>query len=117
MLSQTSRFEGSIPHPEIFRQYGEIIPDAPERILRVFEQDSDQARNIQTAALNVQKDDDRRSQWMAWSLILTGYCMSGIFAYFDKDTLSGIILATTLAGTIASVFQSRPKPEDNDTKK
>ncbi len=30
-------FSGPIPHPDIFRQYGEIIPNAPERILKVFE--------------------------------------------------------------------------------
>lgn len=50
VVNHTS-FTGPIPHPEIFREYGEIIPDAPERILRVFEDDSKHVRDMQINAL------------------------------------------------------------------
>lgn len=42
-------------------KYGEVIPDAPERILRVFEEDSRHARDIAVAALNAQKADNKRA--------------------------------------------------------
>lgn len=48
---QQTKYQGPLPHPEIFRLYGEVIPDAPERILQVFEKDSCHVRDIQTAAL------------------------------------------------------------------
>jgi uncharacterized membrane protein len=107
IISQT-HFHGPLPHPDIFRQYGEIIPDAPERILRVFEDDSKHAREIQMAALVAQKADNSRVHWMAWSLIAGGYILSGLFAWLGKDTLAGILLASTLTGTIAGFFQGRP---------
>lgn len=107
VVTHHASFEGPIPHPEIFRQYGEVIPDAPERILKVFEEDSKHAREIQMAALNAQKSDNQRVHWMAWSLIAGGFSLSGFFAWIDKDILAGAILTTTLAGTITGFLQNR----------
>ena len=100
-------FSGPIPHPDIFKKYGEVIPDAPERILRVFEEDSRHTREISSAALVAQKEDNRRSHWMAWSLIFSGLLLIGILAYLGKDVLAGIVAASTLAGTIAAFLQAR----------
>jgi uncharacterized membrane protein len=112
VMQKSSSFEGSIPHPDIFKLYGEVVPDAPERILKVFEEDSLHARKIQSDALNAQKRDNRRVHWMAWSLIFGGYLLSGAFAYMGKDWLAAIILGTTLAGTIAGFFQSRKEAKE-----
>lgn len=114
VIAQQSHFQGPIPHPDIFRQYGEVIADAPERILRVFEDDSKHARDIQAAALAAQKADNSRVHWMAWSLIAGGYILSGIFAWLGKDTLAGILLASTLTGTIAGFFQGRQSPQKQE---
>lgn len=111
---QQSKFQGPIPHPDIFKKYGEVVADAPERILRVFEQDSEHARKIQVAALEAQKSDNRRVHWMAWSLIAGGYVLAGVFAAFDKDVLAGIILTSTLAGTIAGFLQNRKTDKEED---
>ena len=98
-------FDGPFPHPDILRKYGEIVPDAPERILRVFEEDSKHVRDIQFAALNAQKGDNYRVHWMAYSLIVGGYAMSALFAWMSKDVLAGIVLTTTIIGTVAGFLQ------------
>lgn len=107
IIQHQSHFEGPLPHPDIFRQYGDIVHDAPERILRVFEDDSRHARDIQMAALEAQKADNSRVHWMAYSLISGGFILSGIFAWLDKDLLAGMILTTTLAGTITGFLQGK----------
>ena len=112
VVTQHSSFHGPIPHPDIFRQYGEVIADAPERILRVFEDDSKHARNIQMAALSAQKADNKRVHWMAYSLIAGGFILSGLFAWMNKDTLAGILLASTLVGTITGFIQGRSPTEE-----
>ena len=76
--------------------------------MKVFEQDSKHARDIQTAALNAQRADNRRIHWMAWSLVIAGFVMSGLFALLNKDTLAAVILATTI-GAIAYSFLSGDK--------
>jgi uncharacterized membrane protein len=105
-------FNGPIPHPDIFKKYGEVVPDAPERILRVFEEDSKHSREIQAKALEAQKCDNRRVHWMAWSLIAGGYVMSVVFAMMNKDWLSGIVLTTTIVGTVTGFLQSRKDASD-----
>jgi uncharacterized membrane protein len=114
LLSQTSHthFSGPIPHPEIFKLYGEIVPDAPERILTVFEQDSRSARELPVMAIEAQKEDNRRAHWMAWSLVIASFCLSFIFAYMDKDYLAGITLGTTLVAIVTGFLQSNKKPEN-----
>ena len=100
-------FTGPLPHPEIFRQYGEIVPDAPERILRVFEDDSKHIRDMQTNALEAAKQDTKRVHWMAFFLIIIGFVFSGIFAWMDKNWLAVIVLGTTIGGIIAGYLQNR----------
>lgn len=103
-------FSGPLPHPDIFQKYGEIIPNAPERILKVFEDDSRHVRDIQFAALDAERRDSRRAHWMAWSLIFSGFVLVAFLAWLGKDWLAGIALGTTLAGTIAGVFQGKDRP-------
>lgn len=106
-VHSVSRFEGPLPHPDIFKRYSETIPDAPERILKQFEEDSTHIRNMQSNALEAQKQDNSRVHWMAWSLIIGGYILSAFFAYFNKDWLAAIILGTTLGGTIIGFLQNK----------
>lgn len=113
IVTQQTTFHGPIPHPDIFRQYGEVVADAPERIMRVFEEDSKHAREIQMAALIAQKSDNRRVHWMAYSLIAGGYILSAVFAWMGKDWLAGILLSATLTGTIAGLIQGKKAPEES----
>ena len=108
---ETSRFEGPIPSPEIFKQYAEIIPDAPERILAVFEQDSKHVRDIEMSALNAQKGDNKRVHYMAWSLVMTGFIMSGVFAWIDKDALAMVTLGTTIGAILYSFLKRDINPK------
>lgn len=112
--STQQTFNGPIPHPDIFRKYGEVINNAPERILRVFEEDSKHLRDIQMGALNGEKNDNRRLHWMAWSLIAGGYGMSALFAWMDKDILAGAILTTTIVGTVTGFLQSQKSSSSKD---
>jgi uncharacterized membrane protein len=104
-------FSGPLPHPDIFRKYGEIIPNAPERILKVFEEDSAHIRSIQFAALNAECRESKRAHWMAWSLIFFGFLLVAFLAWLDKEWLAGIALGTTLAGTIAGFLQDKHRPQ------
>jgi uncharacterized membrane protein len=107
-------FEGPIPHPDIFKKYGEIIPDAPERILRVFEEDSAHSRAVGKAALEAQVADNRRLHWMAYSLVLLCFVLAGVLAMNDKDLLAGIILGTTLIGIVTGFLQSHKQEKPTE---
>lgn len=91
------QYIGPIPPAEEFAKYGQVLPDAPERIFIVFEKDSEHTRNMQSEALNGEIARDARGQWMAFISIL---CSIGLTAYslsINKD------IAAALAG-LASLF-------------
>jgi uncharacterized membrane protein len=111
-VMRQTKFQGPIPHPDIFKGYGEVVPDAPERILRVFEQDSAHARDLQMGALKAAKDDNRRVHWMAWSLVAGGFGLSLAFAMLDKDWLAGILLGSTLVGIVTGFFSRNSQDKD-----
>lgn len=100
-------FNGPMPHPDILEGYGKLVDTAPERILKVFEADSQHVRDFETAALAAQRGDNKRLHWMAYSLIATGYGMSALFALMDKDWLAGIVLTTTIVGTVVGFLQGK----------
>lgn len=104
--TKVSQFTGPLPPPELFRLYGEVIPDAPERILRVFEEDSRHIREVQREVLHAQRIDNRRVHWMAYSLILGGFVISLVFAMMKEPYLAGTVLGTTLLGTIGGLVNS-----------
>lgn len=110
------RYSGPLPHPDLFRQYGEVIPDAPERILRVFEDDSRHVREIQRDVLDAQKRDNQRVHWMAYSLILGGFAISLVFALMKEPYLAGTVLGTTLLGTIGGLVNSLRSSSSSDGK-
>lgn len=88
--AQQLEFKGPIPPPEIFRQYREVIPDAPERILKVFEEDSQHTREMQKAALTAETQRDARAQWMAFIIILAALGVTGVAVVYG-NAVSGIL--------------------------
>lgn len=96
-----------LPPPDIMRQYGAVIADAPERILKILEADSAHLRERQLNIINAKMNDIQRVHWMSYSFIAGGYGMALIFAMMNKDVLAGIVLTTTIIGTVTSFMKQR----------
>jgi len=98
--------------PEVLRQYQTMVPDAPERVLRVFEQNSATERDVRSNALQAQIWDNRRRDWMAFGIIFGGMVISAIFAALGVIWLSGATLLG-IAGYSVTGFllrrQDKPK--------
>lgn len=104
---RASHFQGPIPHPEIFKGYAEVIPDAPNRILKVFEDDSAHARDVQMGALKAQAADNKRTHWMAWSLVAGCMGLSVYFANMNKDLLAAGSFSAPLLMAATSFLRTR----------
>lgn len=60
-----AQYSGPIPPASEFAKYKEVIPDAPERILKVFEQDSEHVRHMNEQALVAEVSRDKRDNgWL-----------------------------------------------------
>lgn len=71
------------------------------RILTVFEEDSKHTRDMGKRALEGSINFDKRSQLMAFTIIIVGLLGTFFLAYLDKDIASII----TGLGTIALIFK------------
>lgn len=49
------RHSGPLPHPKILAQYGEVIPNAPERILAMAEAQSQHRREMEKEAMSQER--------------------------------------------------------------
>ena len=108
---------GPIPSPEVFRKYGEVVPDAPERILRVFEQDSQHRREMQKLSIMREASRDTRAQWMAFVIMIVALGVTAVSVIFGQNVAPGIItgLATLFLALKVLFIGEKKESEDLDT--
>ena len=100
-VEEHSFTESPIPTPEQLLRYKDVMSDLPERIVRQFEADSENIRALQHASISGDISFDRRSQWMAFVIIMVGLFGTFCLAYYDKD----IAAIATGIGTAALIFR------------
>ena len=103
-------FSGPLPHPEILKGYQQLIPDAPERILRMAEKEQSHRQSAENEMLAQNRRNiegsisaNRRSQILAACAIFA-LLIAGVFlTRAGYATVGGIIFSTTIIG-MASIF-------------
>ena len=92
--------------PEIVEKYSLMVPSAPERILKIFEENSKVEREIRHDQIKTQlyqHVESKRRDWMGYSLALIALVASIFFAYVNKPIpAAGSFLAFT--GMIVTGF-------------
>lgn len=90
-----------------------MVPDAPERVLAVFEKNSETERQMMELALKAHRADNLRRDWMAFMIILVGMIVSALFAYLDKPWLSGTTLAAIIGYAVIGFLHKAKQPTQN----
>jgi uncharacterized membrane protein len=99
--------------PEVLLKYKAMVPDAPERVLAVFEQNSATERQMIELALKAHRADNLRRDWMAFLIIIVGMITSGLFAYLDKPWLSGTTLAAIIGYAVLGFLHKGKQPSQS----
>ena len=121
-VSQES-FSGPMPHPDILRGYKELISDAPERILKMAEQEQRHRIDVEKAMLeqNAKNIDEaaianKRSQIFAFMLTLLLIIAGVALTVMGFAAVGLTIFGTTIIGVvtvfITGKFAKQPKSED-----
>ena len=128
-LSHQSFRSGPIPSPKEFEGYKKVDPNFPERIFKQFEEDSITNRKLQqeAQAADIELDKKRleadiafekRSQWMAFSLITLGFVGTFVLAYLGKEYTAIVTGLGTLVIIFSGVFSKKqnqlPKTQEDD---
>lgn len=91
--------------PDVLRRYKEMVPDAPERVLTVFELNSATERHMAENSLAAMRADNRRRDWMAFTIIIGGMMASAFFAYLRINWLSGAALVAIVFYAVIGYLQ------------
>jgi uncharacterized membrane protein len=115
--------------PEVLRKYSLMVPDAPERVLAVFEKNSESERNIRDAmaeqqrhmaeiqgrALDFQARDNRRRDWMAYSILFIGIVATIAFTFADKNGAAIGAFVSVIAYAVGGfLYRSYPKKVEQE---
>lgn len=57
-------WSGALPRPEDFGRYAEIVPDAPERILKMAEREQEHRINLESQIVPANNAAGARGQWL-----------------------------------------------------
>lgn len=113
-LETEHTFRGPLPAPEDFKAYGEVIPDAPECILCLMEQQVEHRisteRNIVTSGLK----ESRRGQWMGYSIVVILIGLSTLLALCGHDLTAGGMVAAAIALVVVFVLKQNPHTKEQD---
>jgi len=98
----------------VLERYSRLVPDAPERVLRQFELNAESERALMAGTLQAKRQDNRRRDWMAFAIIVTGLLVSAAMAYAGAPWLSGATLAAILGYAVLGYLKPKPDKADAD---
>ncbi|GHC55725.1 DUF2335 domain-containing protein [Neogemmobacter tilapiae] len=64
-------WSGALPRPEDFAKFGEVVHDAPERILRMAELEQAHRINLESQIVPANQQAATRGQWLGAAISLT----------------------------------------------
>ena len=105
-------FRGLLPAPEDFKAYGEMIPNAPERILSMTEQQVLHRIHTEESIVKSGLVESRRGQWMGYSIVLILIGISTLLVSYGHDWVAEAMM--TAIG-LSVIFVLRQNPREKET--
>jgi len=99
-VSNHSSFSGPIPPAQMLEEYGRIIPNGADRIMKMAEDQSGHRQRLETAAIASQNRQSERGQIFAFILAIVLIAV-GLFAFLtDHDGVAMTIFGSTIVGLV-----------------
>lgn len=113
-LEAEHSFRGPLPAPKDFKAYGDVISNAPERILCMTERQVEHRisteRDIVTSGLK----ESRRGQWMGYSIVIILIGFSTLLAFYGHEVTAGIMITAAIGLAVVFVLKQNPHVNDQD---
>ena len=107
-------FSGPLPTPEDFVMYKKALPDAPERIMKMAEKQTDHRIKCEDEIIKAKRMESLIGQIAGFLIAICCLVVACILGLNGHDWLAGVI-PTSIAG-LAAVFVLRKKKDDKTSK-
>ena len=106
-------WSGSLPRPEDFAKFGEIIPDAPERILRMAEKEQEHRISLESQIVPANNQAGRRGQLLGASISVLALVLAVAAAYIGAPWQVSVAIVgvpvLSVARSLVTAFRSPPE--------
>jgi len=113
-LETEHSFRGPLPAPKDFKAYGEVIPDAPERILCLMEQQVEHRIGTERSIVTSGLKESQRGQWMGYSIVVILIGLSTLLALYGHDVTAGIMITAAIGLAVVFVLKQNPHANEQD---
>ena len=100
-----------MPRPEDFAKFGEVVADAPERILRMAEKEQDHRIALETQIVPANESAGRRGQQLGATISLTALALAAATSYWGAPWQVSVALVgipvLSVARSLVTAFKTK----------
>lgn len=102
-------WQGPLPDPDSLEAFRQIVPDAPERIIKQWELEAAHRREYEMTALNGAIERDRVGQGAAIVFALSALVAGVIALFLGHPAFATAIVTTTIVSVVGAFLYQRRK--------
>lgn len=121
---ESTYFAGPLPHPDVLKQYDNIVPGAANRIIQMAESQSKHRRDLEKKVIGSNIVNERIGMIFAFILTVLLLFFSGTLIYMDKPIEGLITLGIVIIGNAYNYISQKKQekegeysPKEDDLKK
>lgn len=100
-------WHGPLPHPQIVEEFRRLIPDAPERIFRQWEDQSRHRREYERRALEASIRKDRIGQFAAITFALVALAVVAFAIWQGQPWVAGVLGGSMIVAVVGAFLYER----------
>ena len=108
---------GPFPPPRILKEFAEISPDFPERIMKTFESQVRHRQNLERLTVESDIERSRNGQWIGLIIMLTGL-IAAMYVVHEGQSIIGFLIAFAfLAAQVGAFVYGRSSQKNERIRK
>ena len=109
---QSISFRGPLPPPALLAHYDEIKPGLADSITAMAEAEQQHRHSWETSALDAQRVESRRGQWLGFGIAAMGMVSAMVCAYLGQPVVAVSSLVPVVAGILTALLNKPPSESD-----
>lgn len=110
MLAEQS-WSGSLPRPEDFAKFGEVVLDAPERILRMAEKEQDHRISLEAQIVPANEAAGKRGQILGAGISFAALGLAALTSYWGAPWQVSVAMVgipvLSVARSLVTAFKAK----------
>jgi Predicted membrane protein len=109
VVRQEEMWSGPLPSPQTLSEFQALVPDAPERIFRQWEEETKHRRDYENRALDAFHERTTRGQWAAIVFALAALAVSAFAIGMGHSWVGGVLGGGTIATVVGAFLADRKR--------